>query len=145
MHASPSHARNLRKIYVFDGRENPIGAYETVTACAEALHVTRQAVTMAVSRASILAKQYYVSYQDAFARQNKQKEFNPLRQSVRALHTAVRMTRAEAPKKVVPSKNLVAVAPQKAAAKRTTGMALKYRSGFAHQQERAFWPVSSFH
>ena len=145
MPTSPNHIRNLRKIYVFDGRENLIGEYETVTACAEALHVKRQALTMAVSRASILAKKYYVSYQDKFARQTKQKEFNPLRPPVRVPRTVAGMPHTEALKKTVFLEFPAATAATKTAAKRTPGISLRPRSMFPYQEERAFWPVSSFH
>ena len=145
MNPSPSCAHNPKRAYVFDGHENLIGMYETVTACAEALKVKRQAVTMAISRASIMAKKYYVSYQDKFTRQNKQKEFNPLRQPARAPHTAAGTTLAGVPKKAMFPKIPVAAAPTKTAAKRTTGMAQRFRSAFPYQEERAFWPVSSFH
>jgi hypothetical protein len=147
MPALSSHGRNLKKVYVFDGRENYISEYETVTACADALNVTRQAVTMAVSRASILDKKYYVSYKQTFIRQRKQKEFNPLRPPVRAPQTAASQRAAPAPSKRAAGKKAAGVSPAKAkaAAKRATDMALHSRSILHCFDEGGFGPFASFH
>ena len=126
-------------MYVFDGRENCISEYATVTACAVALNVTRQAVTMAVSRASILDKKYYVSYKKIFIRQQEQKEFLPLRPSARVPHTAA--SKLAAAKKAV----IMSPAKAKAAAKRATDMALHSRSILHYFDEGGFGLFSSFH
>ncbi|MGY3091473.1 hypothetical protein ACVWYF_004541 [Hymenobacter sp. UYAg731] len=147
MPALSSHARNLKKVYVFDGRENYIREYETVTACAEALNVTRQALTMAVSRASILDKKYYVSYDETFIRQRKQKEFNPLRPPVRALQEVASNPADPASGKRAAAKKAVVISPAKAkaAAKRATDMALRSRSILYCFDEGGFGPFTSFH
>lgn len=134
-----SYTRNLKKVYVFGGRENCIGEYATVTACAVALNVTRQAVTMAVSRASILDKKYYVSYKNTFNQQREQKEFAPPQPSARVPQTAAG--------KLVAAKKAVIISPAKAkaAAKRATDMALRSRSILHYFDEGGFGLFSSFH
>jgi hypothetical protein len=149
MSTTVNYARNLRKVYVFDGRENPLGEYETVTACAEALNVKRQAVTMAASRGSILDKTYYVSYKEKFVRQRKKKEFNPLRPSVRAPRQAESKTvappvvKASAPpvEKILP-----APAPSKAkpVLKRSQLQAMRSRSAL-FCLDAGFSPFNAFH
>ncbi|GAB3855121.1 hypothetical protein GCM10028822_25900 [Hymenobacter terrigena] len=143
----PSHARNLKKVYVFDGRENCISEYETVTACADALNVTRQAITMAVSRASILDKKYYVSYKKNFTRQQKQKDFNPLRPPVSAPQAVASKPAGPAPSKRAAAKKTAIISPAKAkaAAKRATDMVLRSRSILHGFDEWGFGPFASFH
>jgi Zn-dependent peptidase ImmA (M78 family) len=146
MPALSSNGRNLKKVYVFDGRENYISEYKTVTACADALNVTRQAVTMAVSRASILDKKYYVSYKQTFIRQRKQKEFNPLRPPVRAPQAADNPTGPVTGKRAAgPKSEILSAAKAKAAAKRATDMALRSRSILHRFDEGGFGPFASFH
>lgn len=134
------HTWNPRKVYVFDGWENPIGSYETVTACAEALNVSRQAVTMAVSRASILDKKYYASYEETFTRQPKKKEFNPVRPPIRASGATAQKPAAKSARKAM----LPSSAQLKAAAKRSANMALRSRATVFSLSMGLFSPFNSF-
>jgi hypothetical protein len=147
---SINYARHLRKVYVFDGRENYLGQYETVKACAEALNVKRAAITMAATRASILDKKYYVSYKEKFTRKPKLKEFNPLRPSVRtarAPESKARPAKAPAKAAAAPVKKPVA-APTKTTGKKAHRLpsitALRSRASLTFLEE-GFGPFSSFH
>ena len=141
MSTSINYARNLRKVYVFDGRENPLGEYKTVTACAEALSVKRQAVTMAASRGSILNKTYYVSYQEKFVRQRKKKEFNPLRPSVRAPRKAESKAVAPPVERILPPP---ALPKAKSVLKRSQIQAMRSRSAL-FCLDAGFSPFNAFH
>lgn len=137
MSTPASYARNGRKIYVFDGRATLIANYESVTACADALSLRRQAVTMAAVRASILDRKYYVSYKDVFERQEKKKEFNSLCQSGRA----ERGQRGNASTKGTASSSPVKA---KAASRRASVRALRSRS-LLLSLELGFDSFNSFH
>jgi len=127
MSTPANYARNGRKIYVFDGRATLIANYESVTACADALSLRRQAVTMAAVRASILDRKYYVSYKDVFERQEKKKEFNSLCQPVRADRSQRGNTSAKGPKKASASSSTTKA---KATSRRASMRALRSRSLF---------------
>ena len=68
-----------RKIYLFDLEGVELGTFPGASECAEQTGATRQAVTAAATRGSVLMSRYYVAHSPSFVPPRRQITRNPLR------------------------------------------------------------------